>query len=166
MENTATGVDTARIAEVRVLRFETPGAMWAEVERIVTAERAGGLKRTGNWSVGQTLGHLAAWIDFAYEGYPVRPPLVLRWVLRPFKKRFLRGPLPRGRRIPGVKGGTLGIEERSTEDGLARLRAAWSRLEAGAPAGPNPIFGRMTHEEWVALHLRHAELHLGFLHPG
>ena len=53
----------------------------------------------------------------------------------------------------------------TTEAGLARLRRAMERLKAEAPSKPQAIFGPMTHEEWVALHLRHAEMHLGFLVP-
>jgi len=36
------------------------------------------------------------------------------------------------------------------------------RLRAGPPARPNVIFGPLTHDEWIQLHLRHAELHLSF----
>ena len=39
------------------------------------------------------------------------------------------------------------------------------RLQAEAPTAPNVIFGQLTHEEWIAINLRHAELHLGFLIP-
>ena len=39
------------------------------------------------------------------------------------------------------------------------------RLDARPPDAPNPIFGRLTHDEWKAINLRHAELHMGFLHP-
>jgi hypothetical protein len=40
-----------------------------------------------------------------------------------------------------------------------------SRLKAAPPSGPNVIFGPMSHQEWQSMHLRHAELHLGYLHP-
>ena len=29
----------------------------------------------------------------------------------------------------------------------------------------HPIFGKLTHDEWIAINLRHAELHLGFQVP-
>ena len=28
---------------------------------------------------------------------------------------------------------------------------------------PNPVFGVMTHEQWQALHVNHARLHLSFM---
>lgn len=51
------------------------------------------------------------------------------------------------------------------EEGLARLRKALDRLEKNPPTTPNPLFGHMPHEEWLLLHIRHAELHLSFVHP-
>jgi hypothetical protein len=49
------------------------------------------------------------------------------------------------------------------EAGLERLRHAMDRLKVEAPTTPHAIFGPMTHGEWIAMHLRHSELHLGFL---
>src|SRR5207244_91073 len=63
-----TPVDTAKIADRRVLRFDSLDQMLAEVDRLVDAERIGRLKRLGNWTLGQTLGHLATWMEFGYTG--------------------------------------------------------------------------------------------------
>jgi hypothetical protein len=51
-------INTPR-AQRRALHFDTLGDVLRDVDRIVAAERAGTLRRTGNWTVGQTLGHLA-----------------------------------------------------------------------------------------------------------
>jgi hypothetical protein len=51
------------------------------------------------------------------------------------------------------------------EESLPRYRSALERLKKETPTAPNVIFGALTHEEWIALNLRHAELHLGFLLP-
>ena len=45
------------------------------------------------------------------------------------------------------------------KDAIVRL------LRDNDPAKPNPVFGPLTHEQWIQLNLRHAELHLGFLVP-
>lgn len=159
-------VDT-KAAEHRTLRFGSIDDVLAEIERIVAAERAGTLRAAGNWTVGQTLGHLATWIDLPYDGYPptMRPPWIVKVILRLQKNKFMRGPLPRGVRIPKMPEGTLGTEKLSTEEGLSRARAAFARLKAAPPGVPNIIMGPMTHEEWMVMHQRHAELHLGYLHP-
>lgn len=157
-------IDTAR-APRRGLRFRTADDMWAEIDRIVAAERDGVLRRTGNWTVGQTLAHLAAWVDYAYDGYPpqLQVPWPVRLWLRVRKRRFLYAPMPAAVRIPNVPGGTTGAAPCETAEGLERLRRSWARL-AAPPPRPSPLFGRLRLDEWRQLQLRHAELHLGFLH--
>jgi hypothetical protein len=51
------------------------------------------------------------------------------------------------------------------EESLPRWRQLMQRLKTEAPPAPNSIFGPLTHEESIALNLRHAELHLGFFIP-
>jgi hypothetical protein len=162
---TSAPVDTAKVAGRRLLRFESIDEAMAEVDRLVEAERAGKLKRLGNWTLGQTLGHLAAWMEYSYTGTPLKVPFFIRWILRLRKRKFLYGPMRPGVRIPRVEGGTLATEPLPLEETLGRTRRVMERLKSEAPTALNPIFGRLTHEEWTALHLRHAELHLGFMVP-
>ena len=159
-------VDTA-VAERRPLRFDSPDQLLADVERLATAERAGTLRATGNWTLGQALGHLAAWVSYGYDGYPpmLRPPWIIKFLSRLAKKKYLTKTLKPGFRIPGLPMGTVGDEPLPTADALARFNAAWSRLRNAPPAKPNLLFGPLSHDEWINLHLRHAELHLGFFHP-
>jgi hypothetical protein len=70
-----------------------------------------------------------------------------------------------GVRVGKVPGGTFGIDELSTVEGLNRFRSAMERLRNESPTLVNPVFGRLTHEKWIQLNLRHAELHLGFQVP-
>jgi len=151
----------------RKLRFETVDEAIAEAERLVAAEREGRLARAGNWSLGQALGHLATWVEFAFDGYPpsVRAPLPVRLVLRALRGRMLAAGMRPGVRIPRLPGGTLGLEEIPLEVALPRFRDAMRRLQASAPSRVNPAFGALTHEQWIQLNLRHAELHLGFQVP-
>ena len=158
-------VDTGKVTVRRTLRFESIDAMMSEVDRLVEAERAGRLRRLGNWTLGQTLGHLAAWADYGYTGFPMKVPFFIRWVLRLRKRKFLYGPMRAGVRIPGVEGGTLATEPMTVDEALGRLRRIMERLKVEPPTAPNPIFGPLRHDEAIALNLRHAELHLGFLAP-
>jgi hypothetical protein len=158
-------VNTGAVTGRRVLRFESIDQVLAEVDRLTEAERAGRLRRLGNWTLGQTLGHLAAWAEYAYTGSPLKVPFFIRWLLRLRKRKFLYGPMRAGVKIPGVEGGTLATEAMPLDEALGRLRRVMQRLQTEAPTAPNPVFGRLTHEESIALNLRHAELHLGFLVP-
>jgi hypothetical protein len=158
-------IDTKTVDDRRPLRFKAIDEMLADVERVAAAEKAGTLRRTGNWTTGQIFGHLSAWIDYGYDGAPIKPPWFVRVFGRMVKKKYLRGPLQAGFRIPNVEGGTFGIGALPLEEGLSRLLRSLERLRAAPPTQPSAIFGPLSHEEWVQLHLRHAELHLSFLHP-
>ena len=152
----------------RKLRFGTIDDALAEAERLVAAEREGRLARAGTWSLGKTLGHLATWADFAFDGYPaeVVAPLPVRVIARAMKSRILDRGMMSGVKIGRLPGGTLGLDEMSAEAGLERFRAALRRLAASPPTADNPVFGKLTHAQWIQLNLRHAELHLGFQAPG
>ena len=149
----------------RSLQFATIDDLLAEIERILAADKDGRLRALGAWTPGQVLGHVAAWIDYGYEGYPMRPPpWFLRMFLRWQVKKYLRQGMPSGVRIPKVEGGTYGTAVLSTEAGADRLRRALARLQTGEPAKyDSPAFGPMSHADRIQFNLRHAELHLSFL---
>ena len=148
----------------RQLRFDTIDDALAEAERLVDAERTGRLKSCGNWTLGQAIGHLATWANFAFDGYPdaVRAPLPVRLILRLMCNRILNHGMMTGVKIGRVPGGTLGLDVLAADEAMSRYRAAMQRLRATAPTIVNPAFGRLTHEQWIQLNLRHAELHLSF----
>jgi hypothetical protein len=160
-----TALDTGKVAGRRVLRFDSIDQVLPEVNRLAEAERSGRLRQLGNWTLGQTLGHLACWAEYSYNGNPLKPPFFIRWILRLRKQAFLYGTMPAGRRIPGVQGGTLATEPMSLDEALPRTQRVFTRLQSEPPTAPHPLFGKLTHQEWMALHCRHAELHLGFLIP-
>ena len=152
--------------ERRVLRFSTLEELRAEVTRLIDADRIGKLRSTGNWSLGQSLGHLASWIDYAFDGVPVPPPRIVGWFVKILigKRAFIEKPMRVGLRIPRVAGGTFGIEPMSLDDGARKFTDALNRFERSVPTAPHPFFGLMTRDEWNAMQFRHAELHLSFFH--
>lgn len=161
-ENTSVG---ERAGGRRILQFESVDDVLSEVERLVEADRAGRLQRVGNWSLGQTLAHLAAWAEYSYTGSPLKVPFFVRWFARPFRRRFLYRPMPAGVKIPRVPGGTYATEPATVEEALPRLQQVLTRLKQEPPVILHPAIGSLRHEEWIALNLRHAELHLSFFVP-
>ncbi|MGV3485297.1 MAG: DUF1569 domain-containing protein [Planctomycetaceae bacterium] len=149
----------------RMLRFASIDELLAELERIEAADRRGTLRTMGHWTAGQILAHLAAWIEYAYEGYPVKPPpFFVRWILRRMLRKILRDGMRPGVRIPGVQGGTTGADEMQTREAAQRLRNALQRLASREPARfASPAFGEMSDDDRIQLTLRHAELHLSYL---
>ena len=156
-------MNTKRVEGRRPLRFERVDDALADAEAMAAAAREGRLRQLGNWPLGKILGHLATWVGYAYDGVPVTPPLLIRWIMRPMKNRFLYKAMPAGVHIPRTAEGTFGTEAMTLDEGLDRYRRALARLKAEPPQRRHPIFGQMTHEEWINGQLRHAELHLSFV---
>ena len=146
----------------RKLRFETIDDAIAEGDRLVAAHRAGKVQMLGRWPLGTMLNHLGIWAEYAYTGAPVKVPFFLPWIARPLRGRIINGGMPAGRRIPKVPGGTLGIEEAEVEKAARRFQIAFLRLKNDPPMVKHAIFGRLSHAEWMKLHLRHAELHFSY----
>lgn len=158
-------VDTRNLPDHRELRFDCVADCISEVNRILAADETGDLHALGNWSPGQIMWHVASWIEYAYEGFPIgRPPFFIRWILRLRLKKMLQNGMPGGVRIPGAPGGTFGMDDVKTAEAAERLLNALRRLESPEEAGfDSPAFGPMSHDDRIRLNLRHAELHLGFL---
>jgi hypothetical protein len=147
----------------RTLHFAKIEEAMADADQLAAAERDGKLERAGNWTPGQIFNHVATWIDYAYDGTPLKIPFFIKFVARPFKNRFLYKPMRPGSKIPRVPNGTLATDVVPTEEALEHLRRAFTRLQSEAPAAPHPALGKLTHDEWKNLHLRNSELHFSFL---
>ena len=160
-------INTRKVIGRRKLRFENFADALREAEALAAAEQSGTLRSLGNWTLGQAIGHIAFWADAPFDGYPDMPPLpwLLRVVVTLFKKPILNRGIPSGGKIPSVPGGTFGIDVLPTDEAIARLRRAFDRLAVKQPTQPNPVFGVMSHADWIKMNLRHAELHLGFFVP-
>src|SRR5947199_6177722 len=113
---TASAVDTSSVSDRRLLHFTNVDEAIAEAERLAAADRAGTLTQLGNWSLGQALGHLAAWAEYSYTGAPMKVPLPIRLILRLGKKKFLTQPMRAGVKIPRTPGGTLATDPLPLEE--------------------------------------------------
>lgn len=158
-------IDTAKVSGRRELHFNSIDEALAEIDRLAALDRAGQLECVGNWTCGQVCNHLATWAEFAFKPNPHKPPFFIKWILRRMKHRFIKGPMHVGVKIPKMKDGTLGAEPCSLEAGLARMKVIFERLKREPPTETHAIFGPLTHDESIAMNLRHAELHLSFLKP-
>ena len=159
------GIDTRQVKR-RAVRYESLDEALADVNRLAALEREGKLLQLGNWPLGQAVGHLATWAEFAFTPCPLpRPPWFIRMVLPLLKNRYLNTGLPAGVSMPGVEGGTIGMEPMPTSAAIERFQAAAERLKREPPTQPSPAFGILTHEEAIKINLRHAELHMSFFQP-
>jgi hypothetical protein len=155
--------DTKLVQGRRSLQLASLREVGAEADRLAALESAARLTALGNWRLGQVFGHLASWMSYPFDGYPMTTPWFMP-LFRPLLRRQLlgAGPMPVGVRIPKAPDGTYGTEPLSTSDGLKRLHTSIARLDTTCPSVTNPVLGRLTHDEWKLLNIKHANLHLSF----
>ncbi len=161
-----------RKADRRELKFGSLADLSAELDRLQQAHDAGTLTTTGNWSPGQNLQHCAKVWGCGIDGFPseMKPPVVLKWIASAlFKKRAMSGKTaPAGFRLPKQAAAFLPDDHGvSFEQGMREFRTQIARVERGEKfTAVSPIFGAMTHDQWLNLQMGHCQLHLGFLKPG
>ncbi len=157
---TVNTVNTKNIAGRRKLHFNT----YQDILDDVHALAAQPTRTLGNWSFGQICEHLAAGLNMAIDGAPASLPWYFRLVGPFLKKRVLAGPMSPGFRLPKSAASLL-PHETSSADGIAALEKAIERQQHISERKPHMVFGTLTRDEWDQLHMRHAEIHLGFVVP-
>ena len=154
-------------ASRRELSFHCTGCLKEELAKIESAHRAGKVSHTGNWTEGEIFDHLAVSMEYSIDGFPpdMKVPFPMRLMGRLFKGMVTNGKtLSPGFSPPKGSEAMLPRPGVSFDDGLARLRKVIDRVDGGAKCTvASPAFGAMTHDEWMRLHLGHAQLHLGFI---
>ena len=155
-------INTRRVSGRRSLRFEDLNEALADAKRVSSQP----VKTLGNWSVGEILDHLANSVHESFAGSAPPAPWLARKILAPLLKRpMLKNGLPAGFRLGKGMEGFLPRPEVPADRALDALHDAYSRLKNESPQKPHAFFGNLTHDEWITLHLRHAELHLSFVVP-
>ena len=162
-------VNTKRV-ERRALRLRSLDELLLELARIGSAADADALRVTGNWSTGQQCEHLAIFWEASMRGFPdtFRPPAPIRWAAQLFfKRRAVQGEPPSpGLRLPKAGSWLLPRRDVTFEEGITRLKACVAATGEGKPFVPaSPLFGKLTREQWINLHLGHCSHHLGYSWP-
>ena len=152
----------------RVVAFASIDELLADVEAIIEAQQSGRLHATGGWTPAQICEHLAKMVEFSYDGFPFRASWPVRIASHLAKwiawKRFVDWSLQPGYKLPARFQALVPDARAEFSASVARLRLALERIRRREPMlQPSPFEGRITHEQWVYAHLRHAELHLSFL---
>jgi hypothetical protein len=163
---TTAPVETTKVSNRRVVRYNTFDELLADAERLVQLNGEGKVRPLGNMSLGQALGHLALWMQASIDGIPddLRPPAPVKLLARLFKGIVLSKGLRPGFKLPTDAASKLiPPAGYSASDGFNALSAACARLRREHRRVPSPLFGPMSEYEWERLHLRHAELHLSFM---
>ena len=159
-------VDTKAVEGRRIIKFNCINCLKADLDRIQEAHDAGTLGTIGNWSAGQIMQHDAKLVTFAMDGFPSAAP----WFVKAFfmlvvKRRAMKDiPMDPGYTLPNQAAFMLPDDDLSFEDGMAAMRDVVARLDRGDRMDkPSPIFGKVTHDQWMGMMLRHTAMHHSFI---
>lgn len=152
-------VNTASVSGRRTLSFHSLDEVFADASALVAAEES---KTIGNWPLNQLLMHLASTINNSIDGFSNQAPLFIR-IVGPFLKGGALKKMRAGIKLPPAAEKSSFPAAASPEEALKQLRLAIGRCKLERMNAKHPAFGKMTHDEWVQLHLRHSELHLSYV---
>jgi hypothetical protein len=158
----STKVDSKTVRGRRSLQFRSLEEVVADAEMLVASPQ---VKTLGNWSLGQLLAHLGGAINVSIDGISVKVSWYRRLMGMFLKGRVINKGMPAGIQLPKEREPIAFPKGVTAEEGLERLRKAVARSQRERMTARHPVFGKLTHEEWNQLHLRHAELHLSFAIP-
>lgn len=148
----------------RVLHFRDMDELLADIDALDEAG-ASRIRAAGNWTPGQIVHHVACFITPSIDGFGFKGPLGLRLIGRVMRKRMLTKTFPAGLTLPKSMSRFAPPDDATWDDAVALLRREVGRIRDGARmTHASPMLGALSHEEWVNLHCRHAELHFSFLH--
>lgn len=156
-------VKTAAVQGRRQLHFADFSQLLADAEHVAHVP----CRTLGNWSVSEILNHLADGANRPFDGYGgFQASWFVRYLIIPFvKNNILTRPMSPGFRIPKRAAALLPEQGSTPVEAYARLEKALARFSTETPQYPHPALGALALQEWVALTLRHAEMHLGFIIP-
>ncbi|HVX14070.1 MAG TPA: DUF1569 domain-containing protein [Pirellulales bacterium] len=156
-------IDTRAVSGRRKLHFDSLDDMVVDAEKLVASAQT---KMLGNWPLSQLLTHLAIAINGSIDGISARAPWFIRMLAPLIKRRLLKNGMSAGFRLPKKVEPAFFPTADSPQQALDQLRAAVRRTHTERMTARHPVLGKLTHDEWTRLHLRHGELHLSFALPG
>lgn len=134
---------------------------------VIALSEAANIKVGGQWTAAQNIDHIRRTMILAREGTDVKAPFFLRFLGRFLKGGVGKKAIPSGFKIPPQLAAVFAPSADITlQDAVEKFKTEIALIKVpGSMNKPSPVFGKMTHQRWEQLHLRHAELHLGFLAP-
>ena len=147
----------------RDVSFQTLDDIVADAEKLVASPKS---RTIGNWPLVKLIKHLSQTIHNSIDGFQSKAPLWIRLIVPLFKGRILNAPkMSPGINLPKAAVASAFPDAGSLQEALDDLRRAVARTKSERMEAMHPAFGKMTHDEWNTLHLRHSDMHLSFALP-
>ena len=151
-------------ADRRELHFTTLADILADAEA-VTAGGTADPPVTGNWNAAENIYHVAYLIGMANRGFDFKVPLPMKLIGRTLKLMNMHvKPINPGINPPAKVVAAFAPPQGITvKQAIQKLRDEVAYAKDHGMTHPSPLFGKLTHDEWVQTNCRHAELHFGFI---
>ncbi len=156
-------VNSRTVQGRRDVTFQTLDDIVADAEKLVASSKT---RTIGNWPLEKLIKHLSQTIHNSIDGFQSKAPLWIRLIMPLFKGHVLKAKkMSPGINLPKAAESGAFPDAGSLQEALDDLRHAVARTKSERMEAVHPAFGKMTHEEWYTLHLRHSEMHLSFALP-
>ena len=156
-------VNSKKVHGRRDVSFQTLDDIVADAEKLVASPKT---RTIGNWPLVKLIKHLSQTIHNSIDGFQSQAPLWIRLIVPLFKGHMLKSPkMSPGINLPKAAVASAFPDAGSLQEALDDLRRAVARTKTERMEAMHPAFGKMTHDEWNTLHLRHSEMHLSFALP-
>lgn len=152
---------TKKVTDRRRLSFTSLDDILADVEAL----DGSAIRTTGNWTAAQIVQHVTDVITLSVDGFGFKLALPLRVLGRLLRSQALTRPMRPGFNVPHAMRARLPSDQLPFEQAVASFRQGIGRAKSERMTKASPLLGALTHEQWVQLHCRHAEMHLSFVHP-
>lgn len=145
----------------RKLHFESLDDILAEAKRIATQPDC---DSRGTWTPAQNVWHVGRFIKAGVEGYPAKVPFFLKIIGPLMKKTFTTKGFSPGIKLPSQAADHMVAPPDTTiEQAMDMLETAVQGAKDKGFLPKNAMMGRMTPQQWIDLHCRHAEMHFGLI---
>lgn len=153
---------TATTSSRREVHYASLDEFLHDAQRLAEGEA----RTLGEWTYAQILQHLSVALTASVVGFGFRGPWLLRTLIGPMVlRRILKNGMKPGFRLKGAAQRLIPSDDVALPKALSKLRTAVERFQESSTLAEHPVFGRLDRDQWTALHLRHAELHMSFVHP-
>ena len=111
------------------------------------------------------LEHCAKLMGFSFDGFEAGAPWFIKlFGVLVFKPMLGKSHMKPGIKLPAKAASLMPRDEVAFEEGLSAMRAQLDRIDAGEQmTHKSPVLGKMSHDQWILLHLDHCRMHFGFL---
>ena len=141
---------------------------WDEVEADIQRLAGGQTRIIGNHSFPAIVRHLAIANEMVVgDVVPPKLPWYMRMMMPLMRGSIFNSPVKPGFKLPTdqMQAFFWPSKEISAADAIERFKASVARYEEKGPLPAHPIFGKATSDQIRTLTLRHAAMHLSFVHP-